>query len=144
MLICSTFIGFCVWFHLISQTECFLTYLMEAITLKRSIYLRFLFKYNLEMFYPFHQRWCFQESSLSFFAGTQHVQEALCNILREYSTNHPHGHSFQFHETHDNSSSKKQNSDLISKGITSPWVEYNDGCAWGCGIHSLLFVIYYF
>ena len=22
--------------------------------------------------------------------------------------------------------------------------EYNDGCAWGCGIHSLLFVIYYF
>ena len=103
-----------------------------------------LFKYNLEMFYPFHQRWCFQESSLGFFTGTQHVQEALCNILREYSTNHPHGHSFQFHVTHDNSSSKKQNSDLISKGITSPWVEYNDGCAWGCGIHSLLFVIYYF
>ena len=31
-----------------------------------------------------------------------------------------HGHSFQFHVTHDNSSSKKQNSDLISKGITSP------------------------
>jgi len=55
-----------------------------------------------------------------------------------------HGHSFQFNVTHDNSSSREQNSDLISEGKTSPWVEYNDGCAWGCGIHSLLFVIYYF
>ena len=56
----------------------------------------------------------------------------------------PHAHSFQFHVTHDNSSSIAKISDLISEGITSPWVEYNDGCAWGCGIHSLLFVIYYF
>ena len=85
MLICSTFIGFCIWFYLISQAECFLTYLMEAIMLKSSNYMRFLFKYNLEMFCPFHQRRYFQESSLDFFAGTQHVQEDLCNILREYS-----------------------------------------------------------
>ena len=33
---------------------------------------------------------------------------------------------------------------LISEGTTSLWVEYNDGCAQGCGIHSLLFVIILF
>ena len=38
---------------------------------------------------------------------------------------------------------EKQDSDLISEGTTSLWAECNDGCARGCGIHSLLFVIYY-
>ena len=32
----------------------------------------------------------------------------------------PHAHSFQFHVTHDNSSSIANISDLISEGITSP------------------------
>ena len=93
---------------------------MEAFTLKSSNYLRFLSKYNLEMFCPFHQRRYFQESSLDFFAGTQHVQEDLCDILREYSTNHPMPTHFNFHVTHDNSSSIVKISDLISEGITSP------------------------
>ena len=43
-----------------------------------------------------YQRRYFQESSLDFFAGTQHVQEDLCDILREYSTNHPMPTHFNF------------------------------------------------
>ena len=51
---------------------------------------------NLEIFCPFHQPRYFQESSLDFFAGMQHVQEDLCDILREYSTNHPMPTHFNF------------------------------------------------
>ena len=54
------------------------------------------FKYHLEMFCPFHQRRYFQESSLDFFAGTQHVQEDLHHILQKYSTNHPMPTHFNF------------------------------------------------
>ena len=64
---------------------------------------------------------------------TQHVQEIFF-----------HSHSFWFYKIHYSSFSKHVAESLISEGTTRHWVEYIDGCAYGYGIHSLMFVIVLF